>query len=340
MGHIGVLFLVFLLIALSSLFSGLTLGLFTLNKDDLRRKSELGDRRAKKIYEIRKNGNLLLCTLLIGNVTVNSILSIFLGSLTSGVVASFISIVLIVILGEIFPQALFAHHALKLGSKFIWLVEIFIAIFYPVAKPLSVVLDKMLGEELPTVYSKQELEKIIDQQGGLLESMIDSDEKRIMKGALSYSDKTVKEIMTPRASMKAVEFEEILSREKIEELRESGHSRIPVFKDAMDNVTGILYMKDLVGHTSQAKIAGELARRSVIVVSQHKPLDDLLNDFKRTRNHLFIVVNDDGKIAGIVTIEDVIEEIIGEEIIDEFDRCEDCPEVSPSKIESGAVCRN
>lgn len=321
------------LLLLSALFSGLNLGLFTLSKNHLKYKAELGDKKAARVYKVRKDGNLLLCTLLIGNVTVNSVLSIFLGSLTSGVVASLVSIALIVLVGEVFPQAIFAHHALKLASKFIWVVEAFIFIFYPLAKPLSMILDKMLGEELPTVYSKKELEQLIEHQGGLKDAMIDADEKRIMKGVLSYSEKTAGEIMTPREVMASVAFEEELSHKNIDILRESGHSRIPVYEGRPDNIVGILYVKDMVGHDLQGKRAGELARRSVIFVSPQKRLDDLLNDFKKTRNHLFVVADNMGGVLGIVTIEDVIEEIIGEEIIDEFDKFEDMRKIPVGRLE-------
>ncbi|MFA7170775.1 MAG: CNNM domain-containing protein [Candidatus Paceibacterota bacterium] len=337
MGHANVLLLVFLLIGLSSIFSGLTLGLFTLNKDDLRRKSELGDKRAGEIYDIRKNGNLLLCTLLIGNVTVNSILSILLGSITSGFIASFAAIGLIVIFGEILPQAVFARHALRLGSKFIWIVKIFVFILYPVAKPLSNFLDRLLGEELPTIYSKKELAKIIDQQGGVEGGMIDADEERIIKGVLSYSEKTAGEIMTPRTAIVSIDFEENLVHSRIDALRESGHSRIPVFQENQDNIVGILYAKDLIGKNYVGKRAGDLARGNVIFVNPQKPLDDLLNDFKRTRNHLFVVADKFGSILGIVTIEDVIEEIIGEEIVDEFDKFEDLQEQAILKIDKRLI---
>jgi metal transporter CNNM len=320
------------LLTLSALFSGLTLGMFTLSKSHLRYKAELGDKTAAKIYNVRKNGNLLLCTLIIGNVTVNTILSVFMASLTSGVAASLITTALIVIFGEIFPQAIFAHYAMKLGGKFVSLVEIFIFIFYPIAKPLSMVLDKLLGEKIPTVYSKKELEKFIEYQGGLEESAIDSDEKKIMTGALSYSEKTAQEIMTPRVAMVSVAFEQELDHKNIDDLRECGHSRIPVYEGHSDNIVGILYVKDMIGHDLAGKTAGELARRSVIFVSPQKPLDDLLNDFKRTHNHLFVVADNADGVMGIVTIEDVIEEIIGEEIVDEFDKFEDMRKIPAGKL--------
>lgn len=325
------------LLILSALFSGLNLGFFTLHQTDLKRKAELGDKKAEKLYRIRKNGNLLLCTLLIGNVTVNSILSIFMGTLTTGVIASFVSICLIVLIGEIIPQALFAHYAMKLSARLTWLVDIFIFVFYPVAKPLSIILDKALGKELPTVYSKKELASIIEQQESAQENTIDLDEKRIMKGALSFSDKTAREVMTPRLAIVSVDFDKELTHENIDSLRESGHSRIPVYKDNPDNIVGILYAKDMIGHDLHGKRAGDLARSTVIFVSPQKRLDDLLNDFKRTRNHLFVVVDNFGGVMGLVTIEDVIEEIIGEEIVDEFDKYEDLQKIVMNQIAKRVV---
>lgn len=334
MGDATLLFPVTVLLSCSALFSGLTLGLFTLSKGHLRYKAELGDKMAERIYNVRKKGNLLLCTLILGNVTVNSMLSVYIGTLTTSVAASFISTALIVIIGEILPQAIFARYAFKLASKTIPLAEFFIFLFYPVAKPLSMFLDKLLGEKTPTIYTKKELEKFIEYQGGLQESAIDSDEKKIMKGALSYSDKTAKEIMTPRPAIVAVPFEKDLSHRNIDEIRECGHSRIPVYEGTPDNIVGILYVKDMVGHDLTGKSAGELARRSVIFVSPDKRLDDLLNDFKRTRNHLFVVADNKEGVAGIVTIEDVIEEIIGEEIVDEFDKFEDLGKIPAGKLET------
>ena len=119
-------FIIVVLVLLSALFSGLTLGFFSLNRDDLQRKVKLKDAQAIKVYQVRKNGNLLLCTLLIGNVAVNSTLSIFLGSIASGFMAGLIATSLIVVFGEIIPQAAFSRYALILGSKLAWLVRLFI----------------------------------------------------------------------------------------------------------------------------------------------------------------------------------------------------------------------
>ena len=314
--------IIVILVMFSAVFSGLTLGYFSLNIDDLKRKADLGNREAAKVYNIRKDGNLLLCTLLIGNVAVNSSLSIFLGSISSGVVAGLLATTLIVLFGEILPQAFFSRYALKIGAKLAWLTLIFEVIFYIICKPIALFLDKILGSELPTIYSKKELVKIIEQHEDMPESMIDKDEEKILKGALSYSDKKVKDIMTPRTEMVLLKYNKKLNKKSIFELSLTGHSRIPVYKKNEDDIIGILYVKDLINSDLENKTVGDIARGNVIFVDPDRLLDDLLNDFKKTKSHLFIVMNHYGGVDGLVTIEDVIEEIIGDEIVDEFDRYE------------------
>ncbi|MBU2025221.1 DUF21 domain-containing protein, partial [Patescibacteria group bacterium] len=188
---------ILVLICLSGLFSGLTLGFLGLDASELKRKADLGDQRAKKIYSVRKNGNLLLCTLLIGNVAVNSAISIVLSDITSGVLAGVLATFLIVVFGEIFPQATFYRYAMKIGHYTVWLVKFFIFIFYPVCWPLSKILDKILGQEIPKVWSRAELREIIKYHEDSSLSDINSDEERIMLGALSYSQKKVAHVMTP-----------------------------------------------------------------------------------------------------------------------------------------------
>jgi metal transporter CNNM len=155
--------IVIILLIFSALFSGLTLGLMSLSAPELKRKVALGDKDAKKVYPVRKQGNLLLTTLLIGNVAINAALSIFLGSIASGLTAGLTATALIVVFGEITPQAVFSRFALSLGAKTAWLVRIFIIILYPISWPIAWVLNKTLGEEMVTIYSKQELMKIVEE---------------------------------------------------------------------------------------------------------------------------------------------------------------------------------
>ena len=305
------------LLVLSALFSGLTLGLMSLGPHELKRKMALGDVRAKRIYSVRKRGNLLLVTLLVGNVAAISTMSLVLESVTSGVVAGLLTTFLITIFGEILPQAVFSRYAMMLGSRAAWLVHLILFLFYPVAAPLAWLLDKVLGEELPTMYSRKELMGILEEHGG---NTLKKDEERIARGALTFSDKHIRDIMTPRSMVTGIEQDRILDASTIEDLRLSGYSRFPVYDESFDRVTGILYSQQLIDPASKGKEVSKVASENVFFVNEDARLDHALNAFIKTKNHLFMVVNQFSEFVGVIAIEDVIEEILGVEIVDEFDK--------------------
>jgi putative hemolysin len=138
--------------------------------------------------------------------------------------------------------------------------------------------------------------------------------------------------LTPRTEIFALPFDQKLTKKNIEKIFEKGHSRIPVYEKDLDNIVGILYAKDLLLNNYKNKSIKDIARNKVIFVDIDKPLDDLLNAFKATKNHLFVAVDKHGVVSGIVTIEDVIEEIIGSEIVDEYDQHADLRKVAEDKI--------
>ncbi|MFQ5632680.1 MAG: CNNM domain-containing protein [bacterium] len=307
----------FVLVCFSALFSGLTLGLMSLDAYDLKRKIGIGDKDAQKIYSVRRNGNLLLCTLLLGNVAVNAALSIYLGSIASGLVAGMIATGLILIFGEILPQAVFSRYAIIFGARTIWLVKIFRFILYPITAPLAWLLDRLLGEEIPTIYTKRELMKIIEEHEESTDSHVDEDEEKIVIGALSFSDKYVYEVMTPRTVVTAIEKSAILSDEVIHKLKEVGKSRIPVYDQRIDNVVGILFLRNLLGVDYKDKPVEQFIETNVFFVNE------VFNMFIASKQHLFIVVDEFGGMDGVISIEDILEEIIGTEIVDEFDKYAD-----------------
>jgi len=325
------LIVVILLVSLSGLFSGLNLGLLSLSKSGLERKIKLGNKDAKKVYSVRKNSNLLLCTLLLGNVAVNASIAIFLGDITSGVLAGVISTALIVTFGEIIPQAVASKYALKIGAKTAWIIKIFIFILYPICFPISKVLDMTIGEEIPTVWSKHELEEIIKVHKGSDDSELDADEERIILGAMSYSNKIVDEIMTPRAAVFMLNEKEILNTRMINKIKKSGLTRIPVYHESIDNIIGILFVKDLIGLKSKKKVKDVCQKGSFLEANLHKKLDVLLNLFIQKKKHLAIVHNKYNEFVGIVTLEDVIEEIFKVEIVDEFDKVVDTRKLLKNK---------
>lgn len=318
--------IVLILLVFSALFSGLTLGLMGWDAQELKWKAESGDADAAAIYPVRKDGNLLLTTLLIGNVLVNAVLSIFLGSLTTGLVAVVVATALIVVFGEILPQAMFNRHAIYLGARVVWIVKVFKFVLYPVAKPIAWALDKILGAELPDIYSKQELVKLIEEHEDSHHSEVDEDEERIIKGALTFSDKKVSSIMTPRTVVQAFDGNDNIDDSLLERVRDSGLSRFPVYEGDLDTITGILYSSQLIGGENVGSKVHDVASHEVRFIQENMSLDDALQVFLTTKKHLSIVQDEFGGMAGVLTLEDVLEEIIRTEIVDESDIHEDMRE--------------
>ena len=147
--------IVSVLVALAGVFAGLTLALFSLKLSTLERKAMAGDVQAQKVFEVRKKGNLLLCALLLGNVASYTAMTIFLDSLTTGVIAGLTATSLIFVFGEILPQAVFPRFALSIGAKLNWLTWASLILFYPISAPMAWALDKMLGKETPVLFSKR-----------------------------------------------------------------------------------------------------------------------------------------------------------------------------------------
>lgn len=223
--------MIVLLIIMSAFFSGLTLGLMGLDKTGLEIVMEGDDERFKeyatKIYPLRKRGNLLLCTLLLGNVAVNSLLSILTADKFGGTVGLLSSTFLIVIFGEITPQAFCQRYSLEVGSAMVPVVRVILVLLYPIAFPLSYALDKALGEELATTYSSSEMLKLL--QIHVAEEVMHPDTATAMKGALKFKDLTVKEVMTPVAMTFMLSAEERLTFETIAKIFKTGYSRIPIY---------------------------------------------------------------------------------------------------------------
>lgn len=186
------------LIMLSGLFSGLTLGLLSLDMNGLKIIIDSDDEKeaklARTIEPVRKNGNLLLCTLLLGNVAVNALLSILMANLTSGLVGFLSSTIIIVIFGEIVPQASCSRYPLQIGAFAVPLVKVFMAALFIFTYPLAALLDWVLGAELGTIYTTDRLIALlhIHQEHGV----VDSQQSLALAGALQYKDMHVSEVMT------------------------------------------------------------------------------------------------------------------------------------------------
>ena len=221
-----------LLICFSAMFSGLTLGLMGLDLTGIEIVMEGDDpvnaAYAKRIHPLRKRGNLLLCTLLLGNTAVNALLSILLADWAGGIFGFVLSTFLILILGEITPQAICSRYALYIGSRAVPIVRVIMVILLPITYPLAWILDKALGEELATTYSNAEMLKLL--QIHVAENAMDPDTANTMTGALKYKEMAVRDVMTPLANTFMLKTDEKLSFETIAKIFKTGYSRIPVYE--------------------------------------------------------------------------------------------------------------
>jgi metal transporter CNNM len=311
----------FILIAFSALFSGLTLGFFSLNVSALRRKAKLGDAVAKTLLPVRERGNQLLTALLLGNVLVNATLSIYLGSIASGIVAGIIATSVIFLFGEIIPQAVISRHALWFGSRLLPIVKILLFITWPVAWPIGKMLNWFLGEEMSTLYSRHELMEIVSELEDSTAGTIDADEERIIHGALQFSHTIVREVMTDKAKVVSFDENQRFDKALIEELMEHGYSRYPIYRGNPDNIIGILFAKDLLGETPDTPIKAveDALETNLLTVRPQYTLDTVLALMLKRKQHLAVVQSQNGTFLGIISLEDIIEEIIQHEIEDEDD---------------------
>ena len=312
----------------------MTIGMFSLSAFELKRKADLGDAEAELVYPIRARGNELLVGLLIGNVLVNSALTVVLDSVLpgstaiAGIFTVIIATVLITLFGEILPQAFLKQNGLKFGALIAPYLTWYLEFMRPFSGRLGFLLDKTVGSDAPTVYSTDELVRILEEHEESDDSDIEADEIAIVRNVLNFGDKLVHDVMTPKSVVTAIDKDEILSPAVLKELHESGHSRFPVYDGDLNNIIGTLYLRDLIDTNKHSQTAGKAMDRRMYFVNESKELDHALNAIIKTQHHLFIVVNEFKEMVGIVTIEDIIEEIMGREIIDEFDKFDDMREVA------------
>ncbi|XP_028269382.1 metal transporter CNNM4-like isoform X2 [Parambassis ranga] len=322
------------LLVLSGMFSGLNLGLMALDPMELRIVQSCGTEKekkyARKIEPIRRKGNYLLCSLLLGNVLVNTTLTILLDDLTmSGVGAVVASTIGIVIFGEIVPQALCSRHGLAVGANTILVTKLFMLLTFPLSWPISKILDCVLGQEIGTVYNREklvEMLKVTEPYNDLVK-----EELNMIQGALELRTKTVEDVMTPVSNCFMIHSDAILDFNTMSEIMESGYTRIPVYEDERSNIVDILFVKDLAfvdpDDCTTLKTITKFYNHPVHFVFHDTKLDSMLEEFKKGKSHLAIVqkVNNEGEgdpfyeVLGLVTLEDVIEEIIKSEILDESD---------------------
>lgn len=276
------------LLICSGLFSGLNLGLMSLDKTELKILLNSGTPReksyAKKVGTVRKHGNYLLCTILLGNVLVNNTLAILMDDLTgSGAIAIIVSTAGIVVFGEIVPQAICSRYGLAIGAKTIWFTRFFMLITFPLSFPISKVLDCVLGEEMGSVYNRERLRELLK----VTQENIDlvKDEMNIIAGALELSKKTVKDIMTAMDDVYMINQNAVLDFQTVSEIMKTGYTRIPVYEKEKNNIVALLNIKDLAfvdpDDRTPLSTVCKFYNHPVNFVFEDTKLDAMLSEFKK-----------------------------------------------------------
>ena len=305
---------------------------------ELKRRARVGDKQAKRVYQARQHGLQIWVVLwgLLG-LTLALVVIIIDRMLPLGLALG-IDALLLVAVHVFLPWARWPSPSLRLASQ----VGPALGKILQLASPVLKYVDAYLGNWVETevtvrIHSKEELLENLQRLPGDLDQ-VGKDELRIAMHALTFGDKQIKEIMTPKSVIQTVSVYSELSPVLLAELHDSGFSRFPVTGSGVDDFVGVLYLKD-VNHYRGSKLVEEQMKPDVYYVNQETNLDQVLNAFLRTHHHLFIVVNQYEETVGIVTIEDVIEQILGRAIIDEFDKYENLQVVAQQRAKKVATQR-
>uniref|UniRef100_A0AC35FQK4 CNNM transmembrane domain-containing protein n=1 Tax=Panagrolaimus sp. PS1159 TaxID=55785 RepID=A0AC35FQK4_9BILA len=334
--------LIVFLAFLSALFSGLNVGLMSLSVSSLElimKHDEKKKEYAQNILPLRRNGNLLLCTILIGNTFVNNAMTLLLSNLIDKAIDFdfwinfMLSVILpaaiIVFIGEIIPQAICCRHGLIIGSRTRYITTFFIVLTFVVSYPLSKILDWLIGVEGPESYDNATLEHIInmnvEQVGGFTENIAE-----IARRALQFcNQKGAGDIMTPIDKVFMLPDTAIINKELVKKISENGYTRIPIYQNGDENnIIGILNVKDLVPIDQKFELTiGTVIQiwqrsKNFRYVSEDFRMEKLLKEMKRGQSMALVIrFNNETKnykIIGIIALEDIIEELTGE-ILDEKD---------------------
>lgn len=323
------LFILLVLLGLSALISGSETAYFSLRPSDLSLLKETTDETSAKILRLREMPKILLATILIVNNLVNISIVILSSYLTlalfdfqdNQVAAFFVQVIaitsLILLIGEIIPKIYANKLPLKIARLMANPLFFFILIFKPLSSLLvnSIsLLDKQLSAKSQSL-SMSDLSAAIEITS---DESTPPEEKKMLKGIASFGEKEVRSVMKSRVDITAVESK--ASYEKlIETILNSGFSRIPIYEESLDKVLGILYIKDLLPYLNQNDLDWLRLIRPAFFVPEGKKINDLLQEFREKKIHLAIVVDEYGGTAGLLSLEDIIEEIVGD-ISDEFDK--------------------
>lgn len=308
--------LLFVLLILSGFFSSSETALFSISKTRIRHLSKQGERSFRLIEKMREDPHRLLTTILIGNNIVNVGAAALATSIAIGVfpnhavgAATGIMTLLILVFGEVLPKSTATRSNIIMAKMAIYPIYWFSIVFLPILWFLAFI--PKLTERIQKTPSVTEEElktfvEVVEEEGEIKE-----EEKELIHNIFEFDDTNASEIMTPRADMFVADINEQID---FEQIAASGFTRIPVIDDDIDHTIGILNIKDLFTHMAAKDTAIDIKAimSAPYFVPENKKLDRLLHQFKRRKHHMAIVVDEHGGVSGLITLEDALEEIVGE----------------------------
>ena len=317
------------LLLFSALASASETAFFSLLPNDINEMENSEKRADKLVLELRNKPKEFLATILITNNLINVTITIFsvyimsrMFNLEASPVWAFIINVVVVtslllIFGEMIPKITAAKKARSLATALAPTIRILLIVFKPLSSLLvksTMIIDKRLAKKNANPLSINDLATAVDITTA---EETPSEERSMLQGIATFGEKEVSDIMQPRVKLFAVknttQFDHL-----IELVIENGFSRIPVYEDTLDEIKGILYVKDMLPHLEEKDFQWQSLLRPAFFVPENKKINDLFQDFRAKKIHIAIVVDEYGGTSGLVTMEDVLEEIVGD-ISDEFD---------------------
>ncbi len=319
----------FVLLFFSALISGSEIAFFSLTSSDLNSEADvIPSKRLVLIEKLLSKPKKLLATILVANNLINIAIVLLFASLAplvfDGISPEWLKFTievgavtfLILLFGEILPKVYASRNKLSFSSFMAYPIHILNIVFAPISNPMrsaTIYMEQRFGKQKSNI-SVDQLSQALELTNG---DDTTQEEHKILRGIVTFGNTDTKNVMRPRMDIFALN-EEATFKEIMPEIISEGFSRIPVYKDSIDTITGILYAKDLLPYFDEPLLDWVKLKREAYFVPENKKLDDLLNEFKDRKMHLAIVVDEYGGTSGLISLEDIIEEIVGE-ISDEFD---------------------
>ncbi|EPA04644.1 hemolysin family protein [Candidatus Nitrosarchaeum limnium] len=335
-----------ILIGLSGFFSGLEVALVGTRKATVNQLVKQKVKGANALHKIKSNPAWMMASVNLGNNVVNVGSSAFATSVALRIfgndglaIAVGIMTFLILVFGEITPKTYCNANATKIALRFAPVLIIFGYAFWPVVKLLEIItkyMVKLTGSsyQIPPI-TEEEIKGIVDQ--GLADKALEKDEGELVHSALEFSDTVIRAVMTPRTKMFTLPSKMLLF-DALPLINENPHSRIPIFGETNDDIVGFVHVRDILTHIendNKLVTLGQIARKPVFA-SQEKMVSSLLKEMKGRKTHIAMVIDEHGGVEGLVTFEDLIEEIVGD-IEDETD---DMPPTEFQSIDKDTIITN